>query len=53
MPVSADLSKKAQNKLYKNMTFMNEVGYYGKESLAESHVVSEPFETTQGVTREY
>ena len=33
------MPEKAQEELYENMAFMNEFGYYGKASLAESHEV--------------
>lgn len=36
----AGLPEKAQEELYENMAFMNEYGYYGKASLAESHEAS-------------
>ena len=35
----AGMPEKAQQELYENMAFMNEYGYYGKASLAESHEV--------------
>ena len=35
----AGMPEKAQEELYENMAFMNEYGYYGKASLAESHEV--------------
>ena len=35
-----DMPAKAQVELYENTAFMNEYGYYGKASLAESHEVS-------------
>lgn len=35
----AGMPEKAQQELYENMAFMNEYGYYGKDSLAESHKV--------------
>ena len=35
----AGMPEKAQQELYENMAFMNEYGYYGKSSLAESHEV--------------
>ena len=35
----AGLPEKAQQELYENMAFMNDHGYYGKASLAESHEV--------------
>ena len=33
------MPEKGQQELYENMAFMNEYGYYGKASLAESHEV--------------
>ena len=36
----AGMPEKAQQELYENMAFMNDYGYYGKSSLAESHEVS-------------
>ena len=33
------MPEKAQVEMYENMAFMNEYGYYGKASLAESHEV--------------
>ena len=36
----AGMPEKAQEELYENMAFMNEFGYYGKASLAESHEVN-------------
>ncbi len=37
---SVGMPKKAQDELYENIMFMDEFGYYGKESLDESHAVS-------------
>ncbi len=36
----AGMPEKIQQELYENMAFMNEYGYYGKASLAESHEVN-------------
>ena len=39
----AGMPEKAQQELYENMAFMNDYGYYGKGSLAESHEVNFTF----------
>lgn len=41
----AGMPEKAQQKLYENMAFMNEYGYYGKADLAESQEVKLAFQT--------
>ena len=38
----AGMPEKAQEELYENMAFMNDYGYYGKATLAESHEVNPP-----------
>ncbi|KAF6241889.1 hypothetical protein HO173_000601 [Letharia columbiana] len=42
----AGMPEKVQQELYENMAFMNEYGYYGKSSLAESHEILDEKLTT-------